>query len=227
MVPLLPDGELRELTAAQIDLFTSVVTGLSDADLVAPTGCDGWLVAHLLLHVRFGAAEMLAGFADLVELPAERDYVNYWRDWAPTGVPATFNRVRWHWAQAASYSDGDALRQHFADTARAAAAISRTARPGNYRTLGHVMASGDVLAIWVVEYVLHHMDLIAHLPGKPGPLPEAVRLVTATLDGLLGGPRPPSWDEPTYARKGSGRALLDEADLAFLGDRAKAYPAFA
>ena len=43
----LPDG-IREIAAGQVERLADLVAGLSDADLVAPTLCAGWLVAHLL-----------------------------------------------------------------------------------------------------------------------------------------------------------------------------------
>jgi uncharacterized protein (TIGR03083 family) len=219
------DG-IRELTAAQITLVSDVVARLSDADLVVPTGCAGWQVAHLLVHLRLDAAELLAGFADPAYSAPDRDFVSYWRDWPAAAEPVTFGRVRWMWASASAYARGDDLRRHFTDAAAAAAAASRNAPTGRFRFQGHILEADDLLAMWTVEFALHQLDLIAELPGHPGPLPEAVSLVVATLDGLVGSRRPSSWDEVTYALKGTGRVPLDAADTEFLGEQAAAYPAF-
>jgi uncharacterized protein (TIGR03083 family) len=225
---LLP-ADIRELAGAQIDIVQEVVAGLSDADLTAPTACAGWLAAHLLVHVRIGLAETTGSFAEPAgpDEPADRDYISYWRDWPAAAEPVTFGTVRWHWAMASAYSVASEFRRHFADTARAAAGVSRQAPAGRFRFQGHVMAAEDILAMWTVELVVHHLDLIAFLPGRYGPLPAALTLTARTLDGLLGiTERPPSWDEVTYVLKGTGRMALDDADREALGERAAAFPAF-
>jgi len=225
--PLPPD--IRELAAAQIDLVRQVVEGLSDADLTAPTACAGWLAAHLLVHVRLGLAEATGSFAEPAgpDEPVDRDFVSYWRDWPAAPEPVTFGTVRWHWANASAYSVASEFRRHFTDTTRAAAGVSRQAPAGRFRFQEHVMAAEDILAMWTVEFVVHHLDLIAHLPGRPGPLPEAVALTARTLDGLFDDARRPgSWDDVTYVLKGTGRLPLDDEEQAVLGELAACYPAF-
>jgi len=228
-------ADIRELAAAQADLMSDLVAGLSDADLVAPTRCTGWLAAHLLVHVRLGLTEATGSFAQPAG-PSEvtdRDFVSYWRDWPATVEPVTFASVRWHWANASAYSVAAEFRRHFTDTARAAAGVSRQAPGGRFRFQDHVMAAEDILAMWTVELVVHQLDLIAYLAGGYGPLPAALTLTARTLDGLFGfggasgaaGP-PPSWDDVTYVLKGTGRVPLDEGDREFLGERAAAFPAF-
>ncbi len=183
-------ANIRELAAAQVDVVSDLVDGLSDADLAAPTRCAGWLAAHLLVHVRLGLAETAESFAE----PAGPD------------EPAA---------------------RHFTDTARAAAGISRRAPAGRFRIQGHVMQAEDILAMWTVEPVVHQLDLIAQLPGRHGPLPDALALTCLTLDGLLDtAERPPSWDDVTYVLKGTGRVPLDAADREFLGQGAAGFPAF-
>jgi hypothetical protein len=219
-------SDIRAVTAAQIGLVREIVTGLSDSDLVLGTGCVGWHVADLLVHLRFDAAEVPACFADPTGLPADRDFVTYWRDWRATTEPVTFAQVRWHWANAGAYASADLLRQHFADTAAAAAAASMNAPTGRFRFQEHVMDADDLLAMWTVEFALHHLDLITELPGRPGPLAEAIGVATRTLNGLLGHEPPPWWDDLAYVRKGTGREPLDAADTELLGPLAAGYPAF-
>ena len=114
----LPDG-IREIAAGQVERLADLVAGLSDADLVAPTLCAGWLVAHLLVHLRLGLAEQATSFAE----PAgprdavDRDYVSYWRDWPPAAEPVTFGQARFYWATGSAYASAGSLRRHFADTA--------------------------------------------------------------------------------------------------------------
>ena len=222
-------ADIRELAAAQADLMSDLVAGLSDADLVAPTRCAGWLAAHLLVHVRLGLAETTGSFAQPAgpEEVTDRDFVSYWRDWPAAVEPVTFATVRWHWANASAYSVASEFRRHFTDTARAAAGVSRQAPAGRFRFQDHVMAAEDILAMWTVELVVHQLDLIAYLPGRDGPLPAALALTARTLDGLRGtAARPPSWDDMMYVLKGTGRVPLDAGDREFLGERAAAFPAF-
>jgi uncharacterized protein (TIGR03083 family) len=222
--------EIREIAAGQVERLADVVAGLSDEDLVAPTLCTGWLAAHLLMHVRLGLTEHAASFAE----PAgpddviDRDYVSYWRDWPPGNRPAAFASARFHWANASAYASAEALREHFADTARAAAGMSRQAPAGTFRLQGHVLAAEDILAMWTVEWVIHQLDLTAHLPGDHlEPTQESLALAVRTLDELTGGPaRPPAWTEAAYVLKATGRFGLDDTEAALLGDRAAAFPAF-
>lgn len=225
----LPQG-IREIAAEQVERLAMVVAGLSDGDLVAPTLCDGWLAAHLLVHVLLGLVEHATSFAE----PAapgdvtDRDYVSYWRDFPPGNRPATYASARFYWATASAYSTADAMRGHLADTARQAAGLSRQAPAGNFRFQGHVMAAEDILAIWTVEWVIHQLDLTAHLPGdRLAPTDESVTLAVRTVDELTGSPvRPPTWDESAYVLKATGRLPLEAEERALLGDRAKAFPVF-
>jgi uncharacterized protein (TIGR03083 family) len=224
----LPKG-IREIAAEQVERLASVVAALSDADLAAPTLCAGWLAAHLLAHVRLGLAEHATSFAEPAGPAdvADRDYVSYWRDWPPGNRPATYDGARFYWASGSAYATADGLRRHFADTARQAAGMSRQAPAGVFVLQGHVMEAEDILATWTVEWVVHQLDLTAHLPGERlGPTQEALALAVRTIDELTGSPvRAPTWDPATYVLKGTGRLLLDEAERELLGARAGAFPA--
>jgi Mycothiol maleylpyruvate isomerase N-terminal domain len=222
--------DIRQIAAAQVEVLADVIVGLTDADLVAPTRCAGWLGAHLLTHIRLGLAEHATSFAEPADdgEPVDRDYVTYWRDWPAGTAPVTYEQVRFHWATGSAYVTGESMRRHVADTARQAAGLSRQAPDGTFRFQGHVMAAADILAMWTVEWVIHQLDLTAYLPGsRPGPRPGALDLTARTLDGLLEtSARPQEWDDATYVLKGTGRIPLYDIDREYLGDRAIAYPAF-
>ena len=208
MSELLPQG-VREIAAGQVERLADVVAALSDADLVAPTLCGGWLAAHLLAHVRLGLAEHAVSFAEPAG-PADvidRDYVSYWRDWPPGNRPATYDGVRFHWANASAYATADSLRQHFADTARQAAGISRQAPAEVFRFQGHVMAAQDILAMWTVEWVIHHLDLTAYLPGgrwnrRMRPSPSRSEPLTSSLEVPSG--RRPGISPPMSSKAPAG-----------------------
>jgi uncharacterized protein (TIGR03083 family) len=224
----LPDV-IREIAAEQAERLAEVVAALSDADLAAPTLCAGWLAAHLLAHVRLGLAEQAASFAESAgpSDAIDRDYMSYWRDFPPGNRPGTFDQVKFYWGTASAYATAGRLREHFADTARQAAGVSRQAPAGAFLLQGHVMAAEDILAMWTVEWVIHQLDLTALLPGdRLGPTDEALAVAARTVDELTGGPvRPPAWDLATYVLKGAGRLGLDDDERAFLGERAGRFPA--
>ncbi|MDT7543702.1 MAG: hypothetical protein QOH48_855 [Actinomycetota bacterium] len=111
-------------------------------------------------------------------------------------------------------------------TAGAAIRNSRTSEVDPVTTQGHVLNAADFIATLVVEATIHHLDLLANLAGKPAPATEAVFLTTATLDGLLDGPRPSHWREETYILKATGRAPLTMEDRTILGGASDRIPVF-
>jgi hypothetical protein len=65
------DG-VPELVHRQLLELVALVDGVTDAELLRPTGCEGWRVADLVVHLRFGAEGLLVGLATpdrLVGLP--------------------------------------------------------------------------------------------------------------------------------------------------------------
>ena len=221
-------GDIREIAAAQVERLAELAAGLSDADLVAPTLCAGWLAAHLLAHCRQGLAEHAVSFAEPAGPgeAADRDYVSYWRDYPAPAEPAGYAQVRYVWTTASAYASADVMRRHFTDTARAAAGLSRRAAPGTFRFQGHVMAAEDILAMWTVEWVIHQLDLTAYLPGdRLAPTDAALALTVRTLDELTGSAaRPMAWSPAAYIAKAAGRVPLDHAERRLLGMRADAFP---
>lgn len=214
------------LLADEIGALLDIVDTASETDLIRASGCLGWRVADVIVHLRLDAEGILSGLASPSAAPPDRDYITYWRDWPVTG-PATFADVRWTWAAAAMYASSAGLRQHFRDVSEAAARAVRQPPAGPAVVFQrHVLAADDFLAMWQTEYVLHHLDLLAELPWAPGPGAAGLDLVAATLDGLTGGPRLPHWDTETYARKGTGRLPLTDGERQGLGARAGRYPAF-
>lgn len=217
---------VRAVLAEELDDLRNIVAGLSDAELVHASGCQGWRVADLLVHLRLGAEDLLHGLAAPCAGPADRDYISCWKDW-PARSEVTFSDVRLTWAMAAWYTTAEGLRRHFDDVVDMAASASRAARDGRVRLHGHVQSTEDFLAMWAVEFCLHHLDLLVGVPDRPGPRPGAVELALSTVDGLLGElQRPASWDELTYLRKATGRKPLDDADRDHLGASVSRYPVF-
>ncbi|MEU0009104.1 hypothetical protein ABZ079_33830 [Streptomyces sp. NPDC006314] len=93
-------------------------------------------------------------------------------------------------------------------------------------TQGHVLTAGDLIATLAVEATVHHLDLTHRLPLAPAPSPEGPAAVRAALDGLFGRPAPPEWRDDHYARVGTGRTVLTDAERAALGAAADRFPLF-
>jgi Mycothiol maleylpyruvate isomerase N-terminal domain len=217
--------DVRGLLAEQIDVLAEIASGLSDNELVRPSGCEGWTVADLVIHLRMDCEGLLSGLASPTEIPADRDHVSYWKDWPPLG-PATFSEVRWIWAMSAAYATGDGLRRHFCDIAGAAASASRHVSEGRILFQGHSCEVDEFLTMWVVEFALHQIDLVVGVDDRPDPPAWALEVVLTTLDALIGHDRPAWWDERSFLLKATGRERLSSVDRERLGEQQHLYPAF-
>lgn len=83
---------------------------------------------------------------------------------------------------------------------------------------GHVFAAGDFLAIWAVEDVVHHLDLLS---DEPAPV-NALRLARLTIETLIAQPLPGVSDDKEAVLVGTGRLPLPDG----LGAVADLLPAF-
>ncbi|MER5548573.1 maleylpyruvate isomerase N-terminal domain-containing protein [Streptomyces sp. NPDC002589] len=218
-------GPARAVRAAY-EAASAVVAGLGDEESWLPTGCTGWAVRDLVFHCLTDAQRALVALHTPSPEPADRDAVSYWQDWAPNTVGAANGR-RWVRVNASMFLDFGQLQGLYLETLAAAAHAAEAADPAQHvGTQGHVLTAGDLLTTLAVEATVHHLDLTVALPLAPGPAPEGLAAVRATLDGLLGRPALPEWGDAHYARVGTGRAPLTEAERAALGPAADRFPAF-
>jgi hypothetical protein len=211
---------------------TDVVTGLSEADLMLPSGCAGWAVTDVLYHQLLDAQRALVAFATPVTGPADRDDVSYWAAFAPkdgaagdrarAGAAAHARFVR---VAASAYSPGS-LARAWSETAASACRAARACPAAAVATQGYVLGLADFTATLAVETAVHYLDLTVSLPSAPPPGPASLALVRRVLDGLLGTPLPASWDDVSAAVKGTGRAPLADEDRALLGPLAERVPLF-
>jgi uncharacterized protein (TIGR03083 family) len=207
--------------------ITAIVAPMSDHDLLRPTGCRGWTIADLVLHVTGDAQGALVAFASPTSEPADVDFVTYWHKFPGVGDPsAAAAHAQWVRRTAAAFDQPRGVLRVWSETTPAAVRAARAFDPGRrLTTQGHVFTLPDFLSVLVTEAVIHHLDLIAELPGASEPDPAAAALARATLDGLAGvGGLPAEWETREALLKGTGRAELTDADHALLGDRAKAFP---
>jgi hypothetical protein len=106
-----------------------------------------------------------------------------------------------------------------------------TADGGRVATQGHVLEVGDLLSTLAVEATIHHLDLVAHLPGVEGPGAATVlrtrQVVDAVALEVAGQPFPSGWDDAAVVRVATGRAEADGSVRAALGALADRLPLFA
>ncbi len=199
--------------------ITDVVAELSDSDVLLASGCRGWTVADLLLHVTGDAQRALVALHTPADGPADADFVSYWRAF-PTGDDRSAN-AQWVRRTAAAFARPAGVVAPWRETSAAARHAARTADLGGFvGTQGHVLAVPDFLATLVTEAAIHHLDLVVSLPGAPGPPAEAVAIAVSTLAGLAGAEGlPAGWSPVEALRKGAGRAELTAAEAAAFGDR--------
>ena len=213
-----------------MDLFShswtalrSAVGELSGRDWERPSGCRGWLVRDLVCHLVIDAQDVLITLATPEDGEPTVDAATYWEmvD-PPTGedpLDALIPRL------AAAYVDMELLRFHLDDVGsaagRAAALADRTARVG---TKGQVLTVGDYLSAYVLEWTLHHLDLVAHLPSVTGPSAEPLAAARAALEKIAGAVFPESFSDTDALLVGTGRRAPTAAEQAALGDLAARLP---
>ena len=73
-----------ELLQATYRSLAALVTDLRPEEAWQPTGCAGWAVLDLTLHLVDDARRGLVALATPAEPPATSDAVAYWRGWRPT-----------------------------------------------------------------------------------------------------------------------------------------------
>lgn len=205
-----------------MDLFSQswaalrkAVAGLSDEDFAQPSGCAGWLVRDLVCHLVIDAQDVLITLVTPVEAEPTRDAVTYWEvlDAPPTGDdPLDALTVR----LAAAYEEPWLLRFHLDDVGSAAGRAAALADPGlRVGTRDEVLTAGDYLSAYVLEWTLHHLDLVAHLPSAAGPPGEGLARTREMLEEIAGTPLPASLSDTEALLVGTGR----RAPTAELGPR--------
>lgn len=207
--------------------ITAIVGELDDHGLLLPSGCRGWTLCDLLLHVNLDAQRALVAFATPGEGPPDVDSVSYWRAFPGVGdADAAIAHAQWVRRMASAYQRPTGIVRQWSETSAAAVRAATGADPGGrVATQDHVLTVPDFVATLVTEAVIHHLDLIAHLPGAPGPAPQPTAVAVATVRGLAAPHAlPPHWGAREILLKCTGRADLDVADRRALGPLAQSFP---
>jgi hypothetical protein len=202
----------------------AAVADLPDDVFAEPSGCAGWLVRDLVCHLVIDAQDVMITLVTPTDEPPTRDAITYWE---VTGTPPTGDdpldalTVR----LAAAYEDPYLLKFHLDDVGSAAGRAAALADPAmRVGTRDEVLTAGDYLTAYVLEWTLHHLDLIAHLPGVPGPPAEGLALSREMLEKIAGAAFPASFSDEAALLVGTGRRGPTPAERDELGDLAGRLP---
>ncbi|MEV0195273.1 maleylpyruvate isomerase N-terminal domain-containing protein [Nonomuraea sp. NPDC050691] len=214
-----------------MDLFSrswtalrAAVAALADEDFAQPSGCGGWLVRDLVCHLIIDAQDVLITLATPAETEPTRDAVTYWE---VTGTPPSGEdpldalTVR----LAAAYEEPRLLKFHLDDLGSAAGRAAALADPGlRVATREQVITAGDYLLAYVMEWTLHHLDLVAHLPHAARPPAQGLARSRQMLEQIAGAAFPASLSDEDALLVGTGRRAPTGAQKAALGELAARLP---
>jgi Mycothiol maleylpyruvate isomerase N-terminal domain len=213
--------------------LTDLATELDDANMMRASRCAGWAVGDVLYHQLLDARRALRTFATPGRGPADRDDISYWQPFSvdgdiPPGSAAAADHARHVRIVASAFSPAK-LTWEWTETAEAARQAAKACPYQMVATQGHVLRTADFMATLAVEAAVHYLDMTAALPSAGPCDPVCLGLVTRVLDGLLAGTpgrSTLSWDDQTYALKGTGRLALTEFERTQLGPATGRFPLF-
>src|SRR3954463_13211147 len=180
-----------------MDLFSrtwaalrTAVAELPDEAFARPSGCTGWLVRDLVCHLVIDAQDVLITLVPPPETEPTADAGTYWelvppptggdpREPPPGGAPldALIPRL------AAAYGDPELLKFHLDDVGSAAGRAAVLADPGaRVSTRDQVLTVGDYLSVYVMEWPLPHLALIASPRAAAEPPAEGLSESRAMLE---------------------------------------------
>jgi len=215
---------------AEVNLFSrswtalrTAVDELSDPDWERPSGCTGWLVRDLVCHLIIGAQDVLITLVTPADTEPTVDSFTYWDLVGPPSgedpLDALIPRL------AAAYGEPRWLKFHFDDVGSAAGRAAELADPSvRVSTRDQVLTVGDFLSAYVLEWTLHHLDLIAHLPSAAEPPTETLAATRASLERIAGATIPASFSDKDALLIGTGRRAPTDTEAAALGDFAAKLP---
>lgn len=202
----------------------TAVAEIPDEDFERPSGCTGWLVRDLVCHLVIDAQDVLITLVTPAETEPTVDAITYWDllDEPPTGedpLDALIPRL------AAAYGEPRWLKFHLDDVGSAAGRAAALADPAaRVSTRDEVLTVGDYLSAYVLEWTLHHLDLIAHLPSPAEPSAETLAAARASLERIAGAAFPAVLSDRDALVIGTGRRTPTDAEKAALGDLAARLP---
>ncbi|MGI3198986.1 hypothetical protein ACRJ4W_10925 [Streptomyces sp. GLT-R25] len=91
-------------------------------------------------------------------------------------------------------------------------------------TRSQILTTGDYLSAYVLEWTLHHLDLVAHLQGAAEPPTEGLARSREMLEKIAGSAFPASFSDRDALLVGTGRRAPTAADTTELGELAAKLP---
>ncbi|MBM6399322.1 maleylpyruvate isomerase N-terminal domain-containing protein [Phycicoccus sonneratiae] len=181
-----PHEEALDAFSTSVDSFVEAARAVDELALFAPSRCHGWTRFEVVDHVLAGWRELLGGMAARTPGPATVDAVTYWTDWgeahAADDPVAVLMAQRRH---ADAHPRPSAAVAALTEVAEQLRLVSPSLPDGHHAFQGQVLTSGDLLATWAVETVVHQLDL-----GIPHPPPAAAlnlaRRTAAEVPDLVG-----------------------------------------
>lgn len=202
----------------------AAIAELPDEAFARPSGCAGWLVRDLVCHLVIDAQDVLVTLATPTEAEPTRNALTYWEvsRTPPAGDdPLDALNVR----LAAAYEEPRLLKFHLDNVGPAADRAAAMAAPERrVVTRGEVLTTGDYLLAHAMEWTLHHLDLIAHLPGTAEPPAEGLARSRQMLEEIAGAAFPASFSDEDALLIGTGRRAPTWAEKAELGALAAELP---
>ncbi|GII82352.1 maleylpyruvate isomerase [Sphaerisporangium siamense] len=214
----------------RIELFSrswaalrAAVAETPDEDFGLPSGCAGWLVRDLVCHLVIDAQDVLITLVTPAAAEPTVDAVTYWNlVEPPTGedpLDALIPRL------AAAYGEPGLLKFHLDDVGSAAGRAAGLADPAaRVGTRDQVLTAGDYLSAYVLEWALHHLDLIAYRPSAAEPPAETLAAARGSLEKIAGASFPASFSDKDALLVGTGRRAPSDRETAALGDLAARLP---
>lgn len=191
----IPLEEGRRAFLEALRTFRAGCESLDDLALLAPSRAQGWSRLDCIVHVRTGLQEMLAGSRADTDTPADTDAASYWTAFAAQEaddpVPGIFVTRR----TASAYTRPRQALQHLDEVCAGWEHHAPALPDGRISFQGLVLTTGDFLATWAVELVVHQLDLDLAVDA-PTPPASALGIARRTVEALGTAPV----DEPDDAR---------------------------
>jgi hypothetical protein len=207
----------RHAFLAQLDRTTTALATLDDHALLTPSRCHGWSALEVAVHLRTGLQELLGGVVSPTDATPDRDAASYWAAFPPAADSSDdrdeVDAILWTRRTASAYGRPRGAVQHLLDTAEPLRAAVGALADGRVAFQGHVLTTGDLLATWAVELVVHHLDLGPLVATTP-PDQRALRIARRTVEALLGAELPPGWSDERCVLLGTGREQPTPAERA-------------
>jgi uncharacterized protein (TIGR03083 family) len=206
----------RRACTASLTALLDAVDGLSELELLDASRCRGWTRLDVVVHLVGGCSELMQGLLTPVDDAPTVDSASYWTAFADQyhdddPVPALMFQRR----RTAAYDRPATAREHLREVGAAALRGIQVMPDRHRRWDRQVFTAGDFLTVWVVEHVVHHLDLLG---AEPPPPSQGLALARRTVEALLGEPLPGSWSDETATLVGTGRVPPPD-DAAHLASR--------